>query len=246
VLENKTLLVTDAQANSCMTNYLTQVKNAKANIPPKVPAKKTNPASVLKTLEDSANYSLGMSVSNFYKIQGVPKLNASIVVNTVTGILAGQKALLNEDQSITVINNYLNEAQMSKSKPAIMAGEQFLAENKKKQGVITTGSGLQYEVITQGTGPKPTLVDTFVANYRGMFLNGTVFDESYSKGQPLVYPVTQVIKGWTEALLLMPVGSKYKLYIPYNLAYGVKDYFTIPGGSLLIFELELLDIKPKK
>jgi len=102
---------------------------------------------------------------------------------------------------------------------------------------------MQYEVIVEGTGIKPTLVDTFVCNYRGTLLNGTEFDASANRGTPLVMPVTGVIKGWTEGLQLMNVGSKYKFYIPYTLGYGPSDYGPIPGGSLLIFDLELLDVR---
>ena len=134
---------------------------------------------------------------------------------------------------------------MTKSKPTIEAGENFLASNKKKPGVTTTASGLQYEVLTQGTGPKPTLQDTVVCNYKGTFLNGTEFDNSYSRGTPAEFLLTRVIKGWTEVLQLMPVGSKYKVYVPYQLGYGGGDYQGIPGGSLLIFEIELLGIKGK-
>jgi len=246
VMGSKQLMLDDLQCNSVMTNYLNYVHKIKSTTPPKVVPKNTNSQAVLKTLEDSASYAMGVSVANFYKIQGVPAINAALVTKSITNMLAGKKPLLNEEQSVAVINNYLSQLQISKSKPNILAGEQFLAENKNKTGVTTTASGLQYEVITQGTGPKPGLTDTFVVHYKGTFLNGSVFDESYSRGQPLVYPVTGVIKGWTEGLQLMPVGSKYKLYVPYQLGYGVNDYYSIPGGSLLIFEMELLSIRAKQ
>jgi FKBP-type peptidyl-prolyl cis-trans isomerase len=246
VMESKNLMLDDLQCNKVMTNYLNYVHKIKSATPPKVVPKNTNKQVVLKTLEDSASYAMGVSVANFYKIQGVPAMNAALVTKSIANMLAGKKPLLNDEQSVAVINNYLNQLQVGKSKPNILAGEQFLAENKKRTGVITTASGLQYEVITQGTGPKPGLTDTFVVNYKGTFLNGNVFDESYTRGQPLVYPVSGVIKGWTEALLLMPVGSKYKLYVPYQLGYGMNDYYSIPGGSMLIFEMELLSIKGKQ
>jgi FKBP-type peptidyl-prolyl cis-trans isomerase FklB len=246
VMASKPLLLDDLQCNTVMTKYLNSVHDKKPAAPPKVVPKNTKSPVLLKTLADSASYAMGVSVANFYKIQGVPAINADLVTKSLTNVLAGKKPLLNDDESAIVINKYLNQLAEGKSRPNILAGEQFLAENKKKPGVTTTASGLQYEVLTQGTGPKPGLTDTFVVNYKGTFLNGSVFDESYTRGQPLVYPVTGVIKGWTEALLLMPVGSKYKLYIPYQLGYGMNDYYSIPGGSLLIFEMELLAIKGKQ
>ena len=128
--------------------------------------------------------------------------------------------------------------QEEKIKPRIEEGRKFLAQNKLKPGVKTTASGLQYEVITEGQGIKPTAVDTFVAHYRGTLLDGTEFDASYNRGQPLQLGVSQVIRGWTEGLQLMPVGSKYKFWIPYEIAYGVMGQGQIPGGAMLIFEVE--------
>ncbi|MEQ1678950.1 MAG: FKBP-type peptidyl-prolyl cis-trans isomerase, partial [Chitinophagaceae bacterium] len=107
-------------------------------------------------------------------------------------------------------------------------------------------SGLQYEVITEGTGIKPTMADTFVCHYRGTLLNGTEFDASYNRGQPLTMALTDVVNGWKEGLQLMPVGSKFKLYIPHTLGYGASDYGPIPGGSVLVFDMELLDVKKKQ
>ena len=200
----------------------------------------------LKTLNDSASYAIGVSVASFYKQQGITKLNTSLVSKAINDILMGKQPLLNEEAVNMCVNKLMNEVQESKSKPTIEAGKAFLEKNKSKPGVKTTASGLQYEVITEGTGIKPTTVDTFVAHYRGTLLNGTEFDASYNRGQPLVYPVTGVIRGWTEGLQLMAVGSKYKFYIPYNLAYGTNDNGAIPGGSMLIFELDLLDVKKPK
>lgn len=199
----------------------------------------------LKTLEDSANYAMGLSIANFYKQQGVSKINSTIVSRAINDAMNGKQLLLNDAQTNNVLMAYLNGQQMVKSKPNIDACNNFLAENKKKQGVITTASGLQYEVITQGTGPKPALNDTVVCNYKGVFINGTEFDNSYTRGTPVEFPVTRVIRGWTEVLQLMPAGSKYKVYVPYQLGYGSSDYNGIPGGSLLIFDIELLSIKGK-
>ncbi len=206
--------------------------------------KNTSPTLQLKTLDDSAYYAMGMSVANFYRQQGVTKINSALVTKAINDAMAG-KQLLNDMQANNAMMTYLNRQQMAKSKPTIQACENFLAQNKKKQGVTTTASGLQYEIITQGTGPKPTATDTVVCNYKGTFLNGTEFDNSYSRGTPATFAVTGVIRGWTEILQLMPVGSKYKVYVPYQLGYGNSDYQGIPGGSLLTFEIELLSIKGK-
>ena len=125
----------------------------------------------------------------------------------------------------------------------MIAGNTFLAENKKRPGVKSTASGLQYEVITEGTGVKPEATDSVTCNYRGTLINGTEFDNSYSRGQPVTFALDRVIHGWTEGLQLMTVGSRYKFYIPYTLGYGPFDNGPIPGGSALIFEVELLNVK---
>jgi FKBP-type peptidyl-prolyl cis-trans isomerase FklB len=203
----------------------------------------TNTTPQLKTLEDSANYAMGLSVANFYKQQGVTKINSTLVTRGISDAMSGKPALLNDAQ--TVLMTYLDKQQMMKSKPNIDACNNFLADNKKKQGIVTTASGLQYEVITQGSGPKPTDKDTVVCNYKGTFLDGREFDNSYKRGTPIEFAVTRVIRGWTEVLQLMPAGSKYKVYVPYQLGYGNSDYNGIPGGSLLIFEIELLSVKGK-
>ena len=137
----------------------------------------------------------------------------------------------------------MSKMQAEKSQPAIASGEKFLAKNKLKGGVKTTASGLQYEVIKEGTGARPTTTDSVTCHYKGTLLDGKVFDNSYDRGQPITFPLGGVIKGWTEGLQLMTVGSKYKFYIPYTLGYGASDYGPIPGGSMLTFEVELLGIK---
>jgi len=234
----------DIQMSNAIYGYINKLKTKAPKNSASVKSHDQN--AILKTTEDTVSYAIGLSVANFYKIQGLSTINTKLVISAMNDVFSGQKMLLDESQMMSAVNDYLNKMQVWKSKPAIIAGEQFLEKNKTKPGVITTSSGLQYEVITQGTGAKPSAADTFVVHYRGTFLDGTVFDESYKRNQPLVYPVSEVIKGWTEALLLMPVGSKYKLYVPYTLGYGINDYFAIPGGSLLIFEIELLDIKKKQ
>jgi len=200
---------------------------------------------VMKTALDSASYAIGIFVVNFYKQQGINQINTTFVSKAINDAQGNKPMALNDTEANSAIMNYINKAQAEKSKTNILAGEQFLEKNKKRQGVITTASGLQYEVITSGNGPLPLLSDSVVCHYKGSFLDGTVFENSYESGKPVTFTVNGVIKGWTEALQLMHAGSKWKLYIPYQLGYGVNDYFAIPGGSLLIFEIELLEVKGK-
>lgn len=210
--------------------------------PGKTPATKA-PINPLKTLTDSASYAVGLSVANFYKQQGITKLNTGLVSKAISDILAGKKPLLDDAASNMVLNNYMMMLQAQKSKPAIDSGNAFLAKNKLKKGVKTTASGLQYEILRDTTGPKPTAADSVTCHYRGTLLNGTVFDNSYDRGQPITFSLGGVIKGWTEGLQLMSIGSKYKFYVPYTLGYGPSDYGPIPGGSMLTFEVELLEIR---
>lgn len=212
------------------------------------PVKKTTTAatSPLKNLSDSASYAIGVSVASFYSQQGVTNLNASLVAKAINDVLGKKTLLLNDHQANYVMMHYMTKAQEAKAKPTIEAGEKFLAQNKTKAGVKTTASGLQYEIIKEGTGPKPTTADTVTVHYVGTLINGNEFDNSLKRGEPISFPVTGVIKGWTEALQLMPAGSKYKLYIPHQLAYGPNDNGPIPGGSVLIFEVELLKVSGKQ
>lgn len=206
------------------------------------------PVNILKTSLDSVSYVLGEIAAYHLKQQGLGdiKPNSAPFLRAISDILNGKKTLMDDASANNTIMRYLEIQKTAKVKPTIEEGQKFLAQNKLKPGVKTTASGLQYEVITEGTGIKPTLLDTFVAHYRGTLLNGTEFDASYNRGQPLTMPVTGVINGWKEGLQLMPVGSKYKFYIPYNLGYGAMGQGQIPGGAMLIFELELLDVKKKQ
>lgn len=208
---------------------------------PKKPAAKT--AAPLKSLVDSASYAVGLSVASFYKQQGFTSLNAAVVAKAINDGLAGKKPMLDEAACNSAVMVYQNKVQLQKSKGKIAEGQAFLEKNKTKPGVKTTASGLQYEVITEGTGVKPAATDSVTCHYRGTFINGTGFDNSYDRGQPITFALNGVIPGWTEGLQLMSVGSKYKLYVPYTLGYGPSDYMSIPGGSVLIFEIELLDVK---
>jgi len=195
---------------------------------------------------DSISYAIGMDRANFLKQQGLDKMNINLVMRGVKDVMTNQPVAINDVLANNVMNRLITKLQLEKVKPNIEAGKKFLAENKKKPGIRTTKSGIQYEVIKLGTGIKPTALDTFVVHYRGTLLDGTEFDASYNRNEPLRYPMNKVIRGWTEGLQLMPIGSKFKFYIPHHLAYGPFDNPPIPGGSLLVFEIELLDVKKKK
>ena len=196
-----------------------------------------------KNLSDSFSYALGVQVAGFYRQQGVKKINTTLLAKAISDLYANKPLVLSNEGIDLSLIAATDSLQYQRLKSNLAEGKKFLAENKKKQGVITTASGLQYEVLTQGTGAKPKLNNVAVCNYKGTLLDGTEFDNSYKRGAPAEFGLTGVIKGWTEALQLMPVGSKYKLYIPYNLGYGMNDHEPIPGGSALIFEIELLNIK---
>ena len=208
-----------------------------------VPAKIVQPAAALKSAEDSLSYAIGLSVAGFYKEQGVQNVNANIVARAITDVLKTGKPLMNDQQANSCIINFVQKAKAEKAEPNKKAGEAFLAENKTKPGVVTLPSGLQYIVLKEGTGAKPVATDKVKCHYKGTLIDGTVFDSSIDRGQPIEFAVTGVIPGWTEALQLMAVGSKWKLFIPSNSGYGDQGAgAAIKPGSTLIFEVELLDI----
>jgi FKBP-type peptidyl-prolyl cis-trans isomerase FklB len=218
----------------------TQVAAPKKTTAP-VAAKPQPP--LLKNELDSVSYALGVSLASYYKSQGVIKLNGAVLGKAVTDVLESKTTLIDNNGSNTLLNSYMTRIQNEKSKLNREAGEKFLAENKKKAGVITTESGLQYEILVPGNGVSPTAVDSVTCHYRGTFIDGKGFDNSYDRGQPISFSLTGVIKGWTEGLQLMKIGAKYKFYVPYQLGYGEYDYMSIPGGSVLIFEVELINVK---
>lgn len=216
-------------------------------IPKPVPKPLPKPVSILKTTADSVSYVLG-EVTAFAIIEkglGEAKItNSTAFMKALNDILGKKPTLIDDVTANALLNNYMTKLQSAKAQTEIEKGEKFLAQNKLKPGVKTTASGLQYEVIKEGTGIKPTAVDTFVAHYRGTLLDGSEFDASYNRGEPLTYPVGRVVPGWIEGLQLMSVGSKYKFWIPYQLGYGITGNGPkIPGGAVLLFELELLDVK---
>ena len=199
---------------------------------------------------DSVSYAVGVLVAQNFKSQKVI-LNPSMVAKGFAAATQGATLRMTEQECQNAVQNYMmknQEAQaLEQSKeflPNKEAGEKFLAENKKKDSIIVTSSGLQYKIIKLGTGPKPVATDKVKTHYHGTLIDGTVFDSSVQRGEPISFPVSGVIPGWVEALQLMPVGSKFKLFIPENLAYGVRGGGqTIKPYSALIFEVELLEIE---
>jgi len=228
----------------------------------KTPAKKTTTAAAgaaapLTSRKQKFSYALGMNIATGLganlKKQGV-EVDWNLLAEGMKDTASGGKTRLTEEESKTVLTEVQNDVRKEQQEKAKELGEKnktegaaFLAANKSKEGVKTLPSGLQYKVITEGTGPKPTTADTVVCNYRGTLIDGTEFDSSYKRGEPATFPVGGVIKGWTEALQLMPVGSKWQLFIPSDLAYGERGAGAEIGpNATLIFEVELISIKPKE
>jgi FKBP-type peptidyl-prolyl cis-trans isomerase FklB len=211
------------------------------------------PAVTLTDQKSKASYAIGLNIGNSMRRQGVD-IDPSILSQGLKDGLTGGKALMTDDEVHATLTQFqtdmkakMEEKRKEAGDASKTAGEAFLAANKNKEGVTVLPSGLQYKVMTAGTGPKPTASDTVTCNYRGTLVDGTEFDSSYKRGEPASFPVGQVIKGWTEALQLMPVGSKWQLFIPSNLAYGEQGAGAdIPPNSTLIFEVELISIQAKK
>jgi len=212
---------------------------------------KDNAKVELKNYDDSLSYAVGISLYDIYIGNQLNNSTDSTIVLSGFADKMNGKEILTAEQEEEIINRYFTKKQeeqqreQAKQYESIKAeGESFLAENAKRPEVKTTDSGLQYEVITEGKGPKPAETDVVKVHYKGTLIDGTVFDSSYDRGEPTEFPLNGVIRGWTEGLQLMSVGSKYKLYIPYNLAYGERGAGgVIKPYSALIFEVELLEIK---
>lgn len=215
-------------------------------------ATKTAAPLALKTPKDKVSYSIGMNIGKSIKRDNVD-VDPELLLRGLKDVLVGATPLMTDQEAestLTALQNDLRKKQEQEKQQVgetnKKEGDAFLASNKTKDGVVTLPSGLQYKILQEGTGPKPTAADTVTVNYRGTLLDGTEFDSSYKRGQPASFPVGGIIKGWTEALLLMPVGSKWQLFIPADLAYGPRQAGpTIGPNSTLVFEVELLSIQPK-
>lgn len=200
----------------------------------------------LKDQKDKVSYSIGLNIGTNLNRQNIP-VNADMVAAGIKDAIAG-KPQLTQDQIKEVMTTFekdMEQKQKASADKNASDGAKFLEENKKKEGVKTTASGLQYKSLKEGNGPKPKETDTVTVNYRGTLINGTEFDSSYKRGQPATFPLNGVIKGWTEGLQLMKAGSKYQFFIPSNLGYGERAVGPdITPNSTLIFEVELLNVKP--
>lgn len=203
----------------------------------------------LKTDKDKFSYALGMNFGENFRKQGLD-VDPAVFAKAFADAFNTGKTTMSEEDMKTVLMAAAQEirkkqaaAQAEKSQQAQAEGEKFLADNKAKEGVVTLPSGLQYKILKAGTGDKPTLEDTVVCNYKGTLVNGTEFDASQKHGGPATFPVKGVIPGWTEALQLMPVGSKWQLFVPSSLAYGEQAPPEIGPNATLIFEVELVSIQ---
>jgi len=239
-----------AQTSATTTQTAPAAKKPAATNPATKPAAK--PPLVLTTQKDKLSYAIGMNVAKGLQRQSV-EVDPAIVAQGLKDTLAGGKTLLTDQEAQTVMTELQADMRKKQEEKAKLAGDAnkqegdaFLAANKTKEGVVTLPSGLQYKVLKQGDGPKPTATDSVVCNYKGTLINGTEFDSSYKRGQPATFPVNGVIKGWTEALQLMPTGSKWQLFVPPDLAYGARGAGQDIGpNATLIFEVELLSIQAK-
>ncbi len=192
---------------------------------------------------DKVSYSLGLSIASNLISSGVKTVNAEAFNDAMNTVFSGQMPEIMPDEANNILQDYFDKLQKEKGKEALEAGKAFLEENKKKEGVVVLPSGLQYKILTAGNGPKPKASDTVKCHYEGRLINGQVFDSSVRRGEPAEFPVGGVIQGWVEALQLMPVGSKWQLYIPSNLAYGTHGAGqSIGPNETLIFDVELLAI----
>jgi FKBP-type peptidyl-prolyl cis-trans isomerase FklB len=203
----------------------------------------------LKTDKEKFSYALGMNFGENFRKQGL-ELDPAVFAKAFAEAFNNGKTAMSEEDMKTVLTAAAQEirkkqaaVQAEKAQQAQAEGEKFLADNKTKEGVVTLPSGLQYKILKQGTGQKPTLEDTVVCNYKGTLINGTEFDASEKHGGPASFPVKGVIPGWTEALQLMPAGSKWQLFVPSNLAYGAQGPPDIGPNATLLFEVELVSIQ---
>jgi FKBP-type peptidyl-prolyl cis-trans isomerase FklB len=229
-----------------------KAQKAPAAKPKQTPAAKSQGVLALKTQKEKASYAIGLNIGKSLHKDSVD-VDPNILLRGLKDALAGGKTLLTDEEAkaaMIVLQNDLRKKQAEKMQLAgetnRKEGEAFLAANKTKEGIVTLASGLQYKILKEGTGPKPSASDSVVCDYRGTLLDNTEFDSSYKRGQPATFPVGGVIKGWTEALQLMPVGSKWQLFVPSELAYGERGAGADIGpNATLIFEVELLSIQGK-
>lgn len=192
---------------------------------------------------DKFSYAMGLGIGQNLKSMGLKDLSAEDFAQAIKDILAGNEPKVSHSEAQSIVQSYFAELQAKMAEESLAAEKEFFAENGKKEGIVTLPSGLQYEIITEGTGEKPTATSQVKCHYEGKLISGDVFDSSVKRGQPATFGLNQVIPGWTEGLQLMPVGSKWRLFIPSSLGYGPQGAGeVIPPNSPLIFEVELIEI----
>jgi FKBP-type peptidyl-prolyl cis-trans isomerase FklB len=192
---------------------------------------------------DKVSYALGLSIGNNFVTSGIKNIDVESFLKGIDDVFSGKTPEISYDEAKQIIDDYFSKLQKERIKLNKEAGEEFLRINKEKSGVITLSSGLQYEILKKGIGARPKAADKVKCHYHGTLVNGTVFDSSIQRGEPAVFGVSQVIQGWVEALQLMETGSRWRLFVPSELAYGERGAGDLIGpNSTLIFEVELLDI----
>jgi len=199
----------------------------------------------LSTDETRVSYGIGRQLGDQLRDNPPPGVNLDAILAGLTDAFGGQPSRVSQEEmaaSFKVIREIMQAEAAAKAEAAAGAGKEYLAENAKREGVTTLDSGLQFEVITAGEGAQPTRASNVRTHYHGMLIDGTVFDSSYDRGEPAEFPVGGVIAGWTEALQLMKAGSKWRLHVPSELAYGAQGVGSIPPHSVLVFDVELLDV----
>ncbi len=236
--------------SACMACVFINASHAQTK--PKVAVKPAVKAAVvpkplLKNAIDSFSYAAGINIANSMKGQGIPAVNASLMAQAMNEVFAGKKTFLTDEQAGMTLQEKLQQFAEGKAKAAKAEAAVFFAQNKTKPGVVALPNGMQYIILNAGeaNGQKPTAADTVVVNYAGTLVDGKEFDNSYKRGEPATFPLGGVIKGWTEILQLMPKGAKWKVFIPSELGYGEQGAGgMIPPNATLVFDIELLDIKP--
>jgi FKBP-type peptidyl-prolyl cis-trans isomerase FklB len=219
----------------------TPVKKAPASTAKPAAPKAASTSVAMKNTIDSLSYAIGMNIAANLKQQNI-KCNTELLASAINHVLSGQQTALEPGAANAYIQGYFQNESMKKAMVNQKAGDSFLAANKSKAGVVTLPSGLQYQVVKEGTGAKPVATDRVKVHYHGTLIDGTPFDSSIERGEPAEFGVTQVIQGWQEILQIMPVGSKWKVFIPASLAYGPQGPPSIGPNQVLVFDLELLDI----
>lgn len=200
---------------------------------------------------DKVSYALGLGIGRQLSQMGAGELNIDDFAQAIKDVIAGEKLKVSDSEAQTIVQDFFKKqeekqraAAAEAGKAAREAGEKYLAENAKKEGVVTLPSGLQYKVLTEGSGKKPKATDKVKCHYEGMLIDGTLFDSSIQRGEPATFPLNGVIAGWTEGLQLMKEGAKYRFFIPFNLAYGTRGAGQdIPPYATLIFDVELIEVK---